>query len=203
MNDNDIALIELKTPISGISVLSFQNIPTYEKEGRVAVILGWGLMENNILPPLLRQGIIPLLSNSTTNMIFKSHGLDLVLNETEISAGFKQGGVSNCLGDSGGPLIIWNGERWVQIGISSWGMKDSCINPVFPSVFTRTSKYIGWISQEILNPQIPSPHDIYNPENQFKGIQLTETEMRDFCLKSGLTLNCLSLQKVKSGFGGK
>jgi secreted trypsin-like serine protease len=48
-------------------------------------------------------------------------------------------------GDGGGPLIYKESDgKWTQIGIVSFGHKESCIG--FPQGFTRVTYYLGWIS---------------------------------------------------------
>ncbi|KAF8364381.1 hypothetical protein PRIPAC_91304 [Pristionchus pacificus] len=52
-------------------------------------------------------------------------------------------------GDSGGPLMLKNGERWTQIGIVSFGYKEYM--PQFdlaPAVFTNVREYCEWIEEE-------------------------------------------------------
>jgi len=51
-------------------------------------------------------------------------------------------------GASGGPLVYMNkAKTWVQIGIGSYGNDDDCV--ANPSVFARTSFYLGWISKKV------------------------------------------------------
>lgn len=54
-------------------------------------------------------------------------------------------------GDSGGPLVIKKLSRWIQAGIVSFGHK--CALPNFPGVYTRVSKYQGWINSHIISDQ--------------------------------------------------
>ena len=60
-------------------------------------------------------------------------------------------GTGPCNGDSGGPLMIANGDGPamnppIQVGIDSYVFR-SCNNPVWdkPAAFTRVSSYIDWI----------------------------------------------------------
>ena len=59
-----------------------------------------------------------------------------------------------CQGDSGGPLAIENSltlsdddVRWVLAGIISWG--DGCGRIGKYGVYTRVSKFAGWINGQI------------------------------------------------------
>lgn len=56
--------------------------------------------------------------------------------------------VPSCLfqGDSGGMLACKSsGGRWVQYGVTSFGVGGSCLEPYKPSVFARVSSYVDWI----------------------------------------------------------
>ena len=50
-----------------------------------------------------------------------------------------------CRGDSGGPVVLTDGEP-VVVGISSWG-KAPCTPGTEPAVYTRVSSYLDWIAQ--------------------------------------------------------
>eukprot|EP01025_Chloroclados_australasicus_P041949 TRINITY_DN4470_c0_g2_i2.p1 TRINITY_DN4470_c0_g2~~TRINITY_DN4470_c0_g2_i2.p1 ORF type:complete len:509 (+),score=41.87 TRINITY_DN4470_c0_g2_i2:120-1529(+) len=57
--------------------------------------------------------------------------------------------VDACRGDSGGPLIYYQGGQAILIGITSWGPRDSqCItyqNVTRPGIYTRVQFYKDWI----------------------------------------------------------
>ncbi len=48
-------------------------------------------------------------------------------------------------GDSGGPLICLDGDRYYAAGVTSYGWAH-CRWPRAPSVYTRVSHYIDWIT---------------------------------------------------------
>ena len=52
--------------------------------------------------------------------------------------------VTACHGDSGGPLICFDGNQPVLYGIASWG--DECDTPAF---YVKVANYIKWISEII------------------------------------------------------
>jgi secreted trypsin-like serine protease len=54
-----------------------------------------------------------------------------------------------CQGDSGGPLVAKAGDKWVQIGIVSWG--EGCGIPKLHGVYTRLGNYIEWIKSTMTN----------------------------------------------------
>jgi len=56
-------------------------------------------------------------------------------------------GKDACFGDSGGPLLIHDGEQWTQIGIVSSGV--DCAMPFLPGVYTRLSPFLDFIDTTI------------------------------------------------------
>ncbi len=48
-------------------------------------------------------------------------------------------------GDSGGPMVVGNGDTWEQIGVVSWGI--GCGKAHFPGVYTRTTNMRPWIEK--------------------------------------------------------
>ena len=51
-------------------------------------------------------------------------------------------------GDSGGPSVYRRGGLIVQVGVVSFG-SGSCNDPNLPGVYTRVSKYITWIREQM------------------------------------------------------
>lgn len=80
----------------------------------------------------LQQAPVPILKKSLCNIIYK-------LPESQLCAGFLQGGIDACQGDSGGPLVC-SGRL---AGIISWGV--GCADPGYPGVYTNVSHFLEWI----------------------------------------------------------
>uniref|UniRef100_T1GVU8 Peptidase S1 domain-containing protein n=1 Tax=Megaselia scalaris TaxID=36166 RepID=T1GVU8_MEGSC len=62
-------------------------------------------------------------------------------------------GVNPCPGDSGGPLILLdksnNKSSNILVGIVSFGKGKYCAWGVWPVVYTKVSKYMGWIRKNV------------------------------------------------------
>lgn len=52
------------------------------------------------------------------------------------------------LGDLGGPILQWIGDRWEQVGIVSYS-EEGCTKKSYPAVFTRISYFHDWIESHI------------------------------------------------------
>ncbi len=73
-----------------------------------------------------------------------------------LCAGFIEGGKDSCYGDSGGPLLIFNGQEWQQVGITSFSTTDiGCGSADTFGVYTYITPFREFIEQTIRNcPQI-------------------------------------------------
>lgn len=82
---------------------------------------------------------MPVWKHSECQASFVDH-----IPDTAICAGFPEGGQDSCQGDSGGPLLIQlPNQRWVTIGIVSWGL--GCGEANRPGVYTRVDRYLEWV----------------------------------------------------------
>ena len=146
-HENDIALIKLAKPVENIKPVKLVSDNFFEKEGQLTVVSGWGLMENEQKPTQLRYGILPIIDNNRA-IKWDSTYKNSVFTST-IVAGYPNGGVSFCAGDSGGPLLVYDGAHWLQLGIVSatkfgrvYSFEPTCGAKHKPDIFTRLS-YIG------------------------------------------------------------
>ncbi|XP_075678424.1 uncharacterized protein LOC113792158 [Dermatophagoides pteronyssinus] len=145
---NDIALLHLSRPIKYVEkdkiyinniCLSLQT--QHEYDGMVSSS-GWGFVskDNRITPELMRRVDLMVVDHNTCHQAFNRV---IQVTTNQVCAGRSHRG--NCMGDSGGPLILKKGNRAIQIGIVSFSIP--CAVPGYPDVFTRVSKYIDWISK--------------------------------------------------------
>ncbi|CAC5385716.1 unnamed protein product [Mytilus coruscus] len=144
--ENDIMLIELKTPLlfgSTIQKIKLDDDVGKNYTGVLCKVSGWGdtngTEEGTTSPDHLQ--VIPLyIVNINTKGCFISAAEN---RKTRICAQGEEG-KDACQGDSGGPLVCSAGDEKTEklMGIVSYG--HNCDGHV-PSVYSKVSAYIDWI----------------------------------------------------------
>ena len=138
---NDIALIKLKDPITGIQPARLNGCSSMPIPNQEVIVAGWGRNDASSLfmDKNLYNVTLPVIDIKNC---YNNTGADLT---NTICAGLPGGGKDSCHGDSGGPLVYINSlNETVLAGIVSWG--DGCAQPGKPGVYTSISKYMGWIT---------------------------------------------------------
>ncbi|XP_053120295.1 serine protease 27-like [Hemicordylus capensis] len=158
IDGNDIALVELETPVSFTQLIQPACIPGYniffpDKLG--CWVTGWGDIETGVVLPYpepLQEVLVPLVDSAMCEDLF-SRMLNTTQQNTRIiqddmmCAGYLEGMKDSCQGDSGGPLICpWDGA-WLLAGVVSWGA--GCAAPNSPGVYTRVSAHSSWILKHV------------------------------------------------------
>jgi trypsin len=103
--------------------------------GVMQTVVGWGVTEEGgDVPDRLQKAEVPITTDDYCDTAYASWGG--INRQTEVCAGYPQGGVDACQGDSGGPLLRPNelGERRVT-AVVSWG--DGCARAGRPGVYAR------------------------------------------------------------------
>jgi secreted trypsin-like serine protease len=145
---NDIAILQLADTLALAPVRLARATESHlVNAGRAAVVLGWGQVNPValIFPDDLQEAQVPILSNetcaATLGLLFKPEPMLCAgrLASTPDAAD----GVGTCFGDSGGPLLVSDGEVWTQVGITSWGFE--CASDRSPDAYTRVSQYADWV----------------------------------------------------------
>lgn len=148
--ENDIALWFLPFPIGEGENFKFATLnedPNVPADGEELFVSGWG------------DTVYGVPSSQST--ILLGTNLDYITNEqcqsdydetpyptvTDGMVCAARKGTAECSGDSGGPLMIANGDvpamdPPIQVGIVSWSGKPC---GTYPGVFTRVSSYVDWI----------------------------------------------------------
>ncbi|KAK9869223.1 hypothetical protein WA026_002974 [Henosepilachna vigintioctopunctata] len=149
---HDIALLRLRKEVEYTDYIKPICLPLLESErqktysGANLTVSGWGQTENRSSSNVKLKLVVPVKSNANCNSIYKD--ANRKLSEQQLCAGGEKN-KDSCKGDSGGPLMTisideYGDAIWYAVGIVSYG-PDPCGTPGWPGVYTRVSKYMGWI----------------------------------------------------------
>ena len=155
-NDNDIALLKLRTPIPNsnpIALITPEDEAESVSAGTSAWVTGWGATEENGRLSRELLGVsVPIVARDACNAPDSYNGAITV---NMMCAGEK--GKDSCQGDSGGPLSLQRGGAgtYVQIGIVSFG--QGCARERKPGVYTRVAVYRSWVAARTQPVQATAP----------------------------------------------
>ncbi|XP_076341801.1 clotting factor B-like [Tachypleus tridentatus] len=137
---NDIALWKLKHPVELSEYVDLICLPPPDVNfsGMQGTIVGWGWTNSNgnVIFSSVLYGIIFRVPKQMENDV----------HPTNVCAGGEDKDV--CWGDSGGPLAVEVDNRWIVLGVVSFG-RSECAEESWPSVFTRVSSYLDWIQEHV------------------------------------------------------
>ncbi|XP_073952511.1 trypsin-1-like [Choristoneura fumiferana] len=148
LNDltDDIALLKISSPVTyshAVRPVCLPKNPERTYENTKSVVAGWGATgENKNWSCILLEAELPVLSHEQCqNTKYNASRIK----ETMLCAGFPETAHKDaCTGDSGGPLVSETPDHVYElIGIVSWGY--GCARVGYPGVYTRVTKYLGWI----------------------------------------------------------
>uniref|UniRef100_A0A671SF18 Si:dkey-32n7.7 n=1 Tax=Sinocyclocheilus anshuiensis TaxID=1608454 RepID=A0A671SF18_9TELE len=145
-NDNDIALLKLRSPITFTDYIRPVCLAAHSSvfnSGTDSWITGWGNISEGVplpSPKVLQEVEVHVIGNRQCNCLYGVGNIT----DNMICAGLLEGGKDSCQGDSGGPMVSRQSSVWVQSGIVSFGI--GCARPETPRVFVRVSRYQEWIS---------------------------------------------------------
>ncbi|XP_075975437.1 serine proteinase stubble isoform X1 [Anticarsia gemmatalis] len=147
----DLALVKLESPVVFAPHISPICLPATDDllVGENATVTGWGrLSEGGVLPSILQEVQVPIVSNERCKSMFLRAGRHEFIPDIFLCAGHERGGHDSCQGDSGGPLQVKGKDsRYFLAGIISWGI--GCGEANLPGVCTRISKFVPWILQTV------------------------------------------------------
>ncbi|CAF0984899.1 unnamed protein product [Rotaria sordida] len=148
---NDIGLIKLARPITFTETIQpiclVDNI-VEPPLGTTVYVTGWGntvFQMWNSSSSVLRQARLQVISNCS--MYFAYEPQTQICTAPNGPIDINHG---SCQGDSGGGLLYLKNERWYAAGVISYA--TGCGQQTFPTVFTKTAAYIGWIREMINRP---------------------------------------------------
>lgn len=144
---NDIAILTFASTISTGGNVALASLPANNNNdfaGQTCVITGWGrTSSSNTLPNILQQANVGILSTSQCT----SQGAGASIWASHICIKDPANSAGACNGDSGGPINCPNGGGYLVTGVASFVFQSggNCL-PSSPSVYTRVSSYLSWIS---------------------------------------------------------
>jgi secreted trypsin-like serine protease len=109
-------------------------------------VVGWGATSENspAQQRWLRKVQVPYVSDASCGHVYDGEGYGFVAADMLCAGDTHNGGKDSCQGDSGGPLLRRDQNRWVQVGIVSWGV--GCAQAEFPGVYTQVSHFLDKIN---------------------------------------------------------
>ncbi|XP_041671869.1 testisin-like [Cheilinus undulatus] len=155
MFNNDIALMKLSSPVSFtdfIRPICLASDSSQFNNATFCWATGWGRLgadQPNQAFDSLQEVQIPVIGNKQCTCSYIEIP-DAKLTEKMICAG--EGGKGACQGDSGGPLQCKQNSRWIQAGITSFGLP--CARPGFPEVYARVSEFQTWILAQVAGANV-------------------------------------------------
>jgi trypsin len=152
---NDIAIIQLgvNLPYDTVTPAVPGDESLFPPE-TMATTIGWGDQDIRInfqdYPFFLREVEVPVVSDADCLAAYPE-GL---FEDQQICAGdLVDGGEDSCYGDSGGPLMVPDGEDWLQIGIVSTG--QDCARRPFPGIYTEVAAYPDFVGRYLDPDEVP------------------------------------------------
>lgn len=135
----DVALLHLAKPseYTPMPILTEEDA-ALAAPGINATASGWGsTTQGSSYPVALQEVQLPIVSNETCGS--PSGDYPGWITEFEICAGYENGFKDAAPGDSGGPLIVPDGNSWRTAGLTSWGTGS------YYGVYARITSVADWL----------------------------------------------------------
>jgi trypsin len=146
--EDDLALIKLNGNSKFAPVkMNASDLAYTSASPMLAWVSGWGATKQGDLdlPKILKKVQVPLVTNEDCNTPQSYNGK---IKESQICAGYKEGGKDSCQCDSGGPLYLaFQDNQFLLVGIVNYG--EGCARPDKYGVYAKVSYYYPWILQTI------------------------------------------------------
>ena len=146
--NNDICLVKLSRPISFPTHPNVRPICLPPDTNNLyanydAILTGWGKVSGDgQISTFLQEAEVKILKDKKCKKAFGSAITDRMFCIGKPS----QPIASACNGDSGGSLIVQNGENFDSVGVVSWGA-SGCQDKK-PSVMARVTTALAWIQKK-------------------------------------------------------
>ncbi|CAH1403752.1 unnamed protein product [Nezara viridula] len=147
----DVAVLRLDRPVQYMPHIAPICLPSKGEDflGQFGWAAGWGALQpgSRLRPKTLQAVDVPVIDNRLCERWHRSNGINVVIYDEMMCAGYRGGGKDSCQGDSGGPLMLERSGRWFLIGIVSAGY--SCAQRGQPGIYHRVANTVDWISHII------------------------------------------------------
>lgn len=100
---------------------------------------------------LLQYVKLPVVSQDECQASYASRSAGYNITDNMFCAGYFEGGQDTCQGDSGGAFVMEDklSQRWVVFGLVSWGAPEDCGSQGLYGVYTRVTRYVEWILEQL------------------------------------------------------
>jgi secreted trypsin-like serine protease len=163
---NDVTLMKLDAPaqVAPMKIAAVGERPDWEP-GALMTIAGFGTTSENSTqpPPRMQFAQVPITTDAYCSGAYPD-GLSEVTDDgafdanTMVCAGYPQGGIDTCEGDSGGPLLAPLPRGGFHlVGATSFG--SGCAEPGKPGVYARLAEgpIREWIKTVVPEAFAPEP----------------------------------------------
>lgn len=151
----DVAVLRLDRPVQYMPHIAPICLPDKGEDflGHYGWAAGWGALQagSRLRPKTLQAVDVPIIDNRQCERWHKSNGINVIIYDEMMCAGYREGSKDSCQGDSGGPLMLEKTGRWYLIGIVSAGY--SCAQRGQPGIYHRVALTVDWISYIINSAQ--------------------------------------------------
>ncbi|RVE65324.1 hypothetical protein OJAV_G00134990 [Oryzias javanicus] len=171
--NNDIALLRLGGRVEFSSNIrpvclppaARQDLPVPAPDS-LGVVAGWGVFTPNgsassplrsdpgAAADVLQYVKLPVVSQEECRAGYAARAVGYNITDSMFCAGFPEGGRDTCVGDSGGAFVVEDEvtRRWAVLGLVSWGGPDECGAQRMYGVYTRVSRFLEWIQNQLHGP---------------------------------------------------
>ncbi|XP_046866373.1 uncharacterized protein LOC6646261 isoform X2 [Drosophila willistoni] len=144
----DVSVLTLERTVHFMPHIAPICLPEKNEDflGKFGWAAGWGALNpgSRLRPKTLQAVDVPVIENRICERWHRQNGINVVIYQEMLCAGYRNGGKDSCQGDSGGPLMHEKNGRWYLIGVVSAGY--SCASRGQPGIYHSVSKTVDWVS---------------------------------------------------------
>jgi trypsin len=149
-NKNDVAVWTIFGEINAPYYPTLDDGTQANKVGNLLNVIGWGgSVSKGRTSDQLMQVEVPIVDNETCQQAYLSPKYIPIDANTQVCAGYPNGGKDACTNDSGGPAFVTQGTETTIVGITSFG--KGCALPNTPGIYTKVSGVKDWVMSQISN----------------------------------------------------